>query len=51
MLRFSHGYTNREIAASLGVAESTIASRLAVAKTRLRRELEGVAQLTEATVR
>jgi len=51
LLRFSHGYTNREIAASLGVAESTIASRLAVAKIRLRRELEGVAQLTEATVR
>ena len=51
VLRFSHGYTNREIAAALGVAESTIASRLAVAKTRLRRDIEGGAQLTEATVR
>ncbi len=45
ILRFSHGYTNREIAASLGVAESTIASRLAAAKARLRRELEGNAQV------
>ncbi|MHB8490189.1 MAG: RNA polymerase sigma factor [Candidatus Dormibacteria bacterium] len=41
VLRFVHGYTNREIAASLGVAESTIASRLAAAKARLRADLEG----------
>jgi RNA polymerase sigma-70 factor, ECF subfamily len=47
VLRFSHGYTNREIAAALGVAESTIASRLSAAKARLRRELEGDAQLVE----
>jgi len=40
VLRYVHGYTNREIAASLGVAESTIASRLATAKGRLRDELE-----------
>lgn len=39
VLRHHHGYTNREIAAALGVAESTIASRLAAAKRRLRREL------------
>lgn len=47
VLRFSHGYSNREIAASLGVAESTIASRLAAAKARLRRELEGTAKIFE----
>jgi RNA polymerase sigma factor (sigma-70 family) len=40
VLRYVHGYTNREIAASLGVAESTIASRLAAAKARLRDDLE-----------
>jgi RNA polymerase sigma-70 factor (ECF subfamily) len=51
VLRFSHGYSNREIAAALGAPESTIASRLSVAKARLRRELEGVAQLAEALVR
>ena len=39
ILRHHHGYTNREIAASLGVAESTVASRLAAAKLRLRAEL------------
>lgn len=40
VLRHYHGYTNREIATSLGVAESTISSRLAAAKQRLRQELE-----------
>lgn len=51
VLRFNHGYTNREIAASLGVAESTIASRLAAAKLRLRRQLEAGAQDPEAQTR
>jgi RNA polymerase sigma-70 factor, ECF subfamily len=41
VLRHHHGYTNREIAAALGVAESTIASRLAAAKQQLRSELGG----------
>jgi RNA polymerase sigma-70 factor (ECF subfamily) len=41
VLRHVHGYTNREIAAALGVAESTIASRLASARGRLRADLEG----------
>jgi RNA polymerase sigma-70 factor (ECF subfamily) len=41
VLRHVHGYTNREIAAALGVAESTIASRLASARSRLRADLEG----------
>ncbi|MFZ0179092.1 MAG: sigma-70 family RNA polymerase sigma factor [Candidatus Dormiibacterota bacterium] len=40
VLRFSHGYSNREIAVAFGVAESTVASRLAAAKAGLRRELE-----------
>ena len=39
VLRHHHGYTNREIAIALGSPESTIASRLAKAKERLRAEL------------
>jgi RNA polymerase sigma-70 factor (ECF subfamily) len=39
VLRHHHGYTNRDIATALGVPESTIASRLAAAKKRLREEL------------
>lgn len=39
VLRHLHGYTNREIAASLGVPERTVASRLATAKARLRADL------------
>src|SRR3979490_213773 len=34
--RHYHGYTNRAIAQSLGIPERTVASRLAVAKDRLR---------------
>jgi RNA polymerase sigma-70 factor, ECF subfamily len=51
VLRFNHGYTNREIAAALGVAESTIASRLAAAKTGLRRQLEASSQVLVASSR
>jgi RNA polymerase sigma-70 factor (ECF subfamily) len=36
VLRHYHGYSNREIAYSLGVPERTVASRLAAAKTRVR---------------
>ena len=39
VLRHYHGYTNREIAIALGVPERTVASRLASARERLRREL------------
>src|SRR5579859_5982654 len=39
VLRHHHGYTNREIAFALSRPESTIASRLAKAKKRLRQEL------------
>jgi RNA polymerase sigma-70 factor, ECF subfamily len=35
VLRHYHGYTNREIAESLGVPERTIASRLAAARKQL----------------
>jgi RNA polymerase sigma-70 factor (ECF subfamily) len=36
VLRHYHGYTNRAIAQALGIPERTVASRLAVAKVRLR---------------
>ena len=39
VLRHVHGYTNREIAASLGEPESTVASRLMTAKHTLRARL------------
>ena len=48
VLRHHHGYTNREIASALGVPESTIASRLAAAKERLRGELVVVGSTGEA---
>lgn len=35
VLRHYHGYSNREIAASLGVPEQTVASRLATARKQL----------------
>ena len=36
VLRHYHGYTNRAIAAALGIPERTVASRLSIAKQRLR---------------
>jgi RNA polymerase sigma factor (sigma-70 family) len=39
VLRHLHGYSNREIAITLGVPEATVASRLAAAKARLRARL------------
>jgi len=39
LLRHLHGFSNREIAAALGIPERTVASRLAAAKTRLRARL------------
>jgi RNA polymerase sigma-70 factor (ECF subfamily) len=39
VLRHLHGFSNREIAAALGVPERTVASRLAAAKGRLRERL------------
>ena len=35
VLRHFHGYTNREIAAAIGVPEQTVASRLAAARNQL----------------
>jgi RNA polymerase sigma-70 factor, ECF subfamily len=40
VLRHYHGYTNREIALSLGVSERTVGSRLAKARTALQIRLE-----------
>lgn len=40
VLRHYHGYTNRAIAQALGVPERTVASRLAVAKERMRAMLK-----------
>jgi RNA polymerase sigma-70 factor (ECF subfamily) len=39
VLRHVHGYTNREIAQSLGIPERTVASRLASARARLQERL------------
>ncbi|HEY1163260.1 MAG TPA: RNA polymerase sigma factor [Candidatus Dormibacteraeota bacterium] len=39
VLRHLHGFTNREIAAAVGIPERTVASRLAAAKARLRARL------------
>ncbi len=41
VLRHYHGYSNREIAISLDVPERTVASRLAAARARLQKLLEG----------
>ncbi|TMC37944.1 MAG: RNA polymerase sigma factor [Chloroflexi bacterium] len=40
VLRHYHGYTNRAIAQALGIPERTVASRLAVAKDRMRQMLK-----------
>ena len=45
VLRYVHGYTNREIATALGVAESTVASRLASARARLSTSLERTSEV------
>ncbi len=45
VLRYVHGYTNREIATALGVAESTVASRLASARAHLSTNLERAAEV------
>src|SRR5216683_6129861 len=51
VLRHYHGYTNRAIAQSLGIPERTVASRLAVAKDRLRMMLKhSYGEQSEATV-
>ncbi len=40
ILRFYHGYTNREIAAALGISERTVGQRIADASTTLRARLK-----------
>ena len=49
VLRHLHGYTNREIATALGEPESTIATRLMVAKRTLRARLAGIFQAESDT--
>jgi RNA polymerase sigma-70 factor (ECF subfamily) len=46
VLRHYHGYTNRAIAHSLGIPERTVASRLAVAKARMREMLTEADEVT-----
>ncbi|HEX9560982.1 MAG TPA: RNA polymerase sigma factor [Candidatus Dormibacteraeota bacterium] len=51
VLRHYHGYTNRAIAQSLGIPERTVASRLAMAKDRVRAMLKySYGEQGEATV-
>jgi RNA polymerase sigma-70 factor (ECF subfamily) len=51
VLRHYHGYTNRAIAQSLGIPERTVASRLAMAKDRVRGMLKySYGEQSEATV-
>jgi RNA polymerase sigma-70 factor (ECF subfamily) len=51
VLRHYHGYTNRAIAQALGIPERTVASRLAVAKARLRVMLQHSNEETERATR
>lgn len=51
VLRHYHGYTNRAIAVALGIPERTVASRLAVAKARLRVMLQHSNEETERATR
>lgn len=44
VLRHFHGYSNREIGIALNIPERTVASRLAAARERLRRLLDGTAE-------
>lgn len=46
VLRYHHGYSNRELAASLGIPETTLGSRLAVARRTLRAELDRLGVVT-----
>lgn len=40
IMRHLHGYSNRDIAKSLGISESTVASRLSAGKAKLRSSLQ-----------
>jgi RNA polymerase sigma-70 factor, ECF subfamily len=46
ILRYYHGYSNRELAASLGIPETTLGSRLAVARRTLQAELARLGVVT-----
>jgi len=49
VLRHLHGYSNREIATALGVPESTVATRLMIAKRTLRARLGASARAISDT--
>ncbi|HEX6487338.1 MAG TPA: RNA polymerase sigma factor [Candidatus Dormibacteraeota bacterium] len=47
VLRYHHGYSNRELAAALGVPETTLGSRLGVARKALESELQRLGVVTD----
>lgn len=49
VLRYLHGYSNREIAHAIGVPERTIASRLAYARSRLQARLTALHEADSGT--
>ena len=51
VLRYHHGYSNRELAASLGIPETTLGSRLALARRTLAAELTRLGVVTPGASR
>lgn len=51
VLRYHHGYSNRELAAALGVPETTLGSRLTVARRALQAELAKLGIVTSGASR
>jgi RNA polymerase sigma-70 factor, ECF subfamily len=51
VLRYHHGYSNRELAAALGIPETTLGSRLGVARRALEAELDRLGVVTPRSSR
>lgn len=51
ILRYHHGYSNRELAAALGIPETTLGSRLGVARRALETELGRLGVVTRGAPR
>ena len=51
ILRYHHGYSNRELAAALGVPETTLGSRIGVARRALQAELSRLGVVTPGSSR